>query len=48
MLFAKYKYLELNVLNEGSTTNLNLSIHIEVELYFNVNGNHDPRIAMAV
>jgi hypothetical protein len=47
MLFAKYKYLELNVLNEGSTTNLNLSIHIEVELYFNLNGNHDPRIAMA-
>ncbi len=47
MLFAKYKYLELNVLNEGSTTNLNLSIHIEVELYLNLNGNHDPRIAMA-
>jgi hypothetical protein len=28
-------------------TNMNLSIHIEVELYFNLNGNHDPRIAMA-
>jgi hypothetical protein len=47
MLFAKYKYLELNVLKEGSTTNFNLSIHIEVELCFNLNGNHDPRIAMA-
>jgi hypothetical protein len=47
MLFAKYKYIELNVLKEGSTTNLNLSIHIEVELYFNLNGNHDPRIALA-
>jgi len=47
MLFAKYKYFEFNVLKEGSTTNSNLSIHIEVELYFNFNGNHDPRIAMA-
>jgi hypothetical protein len=47
MLFAKYKYLEFNVLKEGSTTNLNLSIHIEVEFYFNLNGNHDLRIAMA-
>ncbi len=47
MLFAKYKYLEFNVLKEGNTTNLNLSIHIEVELYFNLNGNHDLRIAMA-
>ncbi len=46
MLFAKYKYLELNGLKERSTTNLNLSIHIEVELYFNLNGNHDPKIAM--
>jgi hypothetical protein len=47
MFFTKYKYLEFNVLKEGSTTNLNVSIHIEVELYFNLNGNHDPRIAMA-
>jgi hypothetical protein len=46
MLFAKYKYLKFNVLKEGSTTNLKLSIHIEVELYFNLNGNYDPRIAM--
>jgi hypothetical protein len=47
MHFSKYKYIKLNILKEGSTTNLNLSIHIEVELYFNLNGNHDPRIAMA-
>jgi hypothetical protein len=47
MLFAKYKYLQLNVLKEGSTTNLNLSIHIEVELCFNLNDNHGPRIGMA-
>jgi hypothetical protein len=47
MLFAKYKYLQLNVLKEGNTTNLNLSIHIKVELCFNLNDNHDPRIGMA-
>jgi hypothetical protein len=47
MLFAKYRYLELNVLKEGNTTNLNLSIHIEVQLCFNFNGNHDPKISMA-
>jgi len=47
MFFAKYKYLELNVLKKRSTNYLNLSIHIEVELYFNLNGNHEPWIAMA-
>jgi hypothetical protein len=47
MLFAEYKYFELSVLKERSTINLNLSIHIDVGLYFNLNGNHDPRIAMA-